>query len=84
MESMHTDIRVLRVRCFSAPVSAGHKMIHFMFVLIIFFFNYRTMTIIRSKFVSSLHRSVLLGRGKTKHARCHSFHINSLAADSLY
>ena len=37
MESMHTDIRVLRVRCFSAPVSAGHKMIHFMFVLIIFF-----------------------------------------------
>ena len=49
-----------------------------------FFLNYRTMTIIRSKFVSSLHRSVLLGRGKTKHARCHSFHINSLAADSLY
>ena len=37
MESMHTDIRVLRVRCFSAPVSAGHKMIHFMFVLVIFF-----------------------------------------------
>ena len=66
MESMHTDIRVLRVRCFSAPVSAGHKMIHFMFVLIIFF-NYRITTIVRSKFVP-----------------CASFHINSLAADSLY
>ena len=77
MESMHTDIRVLRVRCFSAPVSAGHKMIHFMFVLIIFFFNYRIMTIIRSKFVPYLHRSALLGRGKTKRARCHSFYINS-------
>ena len=49
-----------------------------------FFFNYRTMTIIRSKFVPYLHRSALFGRGKTKRARCHSFYINSLAADPSY
>ena len=49
-----------------------------------FFFNYRIMTIIRSKFVPYLHRSAPFGRGKTKLARCHSFYINSLAADPSY